>query len=361
MNSRVSSGVSRDEHPVIILIMKRIGKLWPRVTHFDNLLLAYCKARLGKRQRDAVARFSLNLEQELFAIQYELISGSYQPGRYRQFAIHERKPRLISAAPFRDRVVHHAIMTVLEPVFERRFYYHSYACRKNKGVHRAVDQYQQWSRQYNYVLKLDISRYFPSIVHTVLKKQLRRIIKDKLLLNLLDKVIDGSPVTADGNAGVGLPIGNLTSQYFANLYLNDIDHWLCRQPMVGKYLRYVDDLMILGNSKADLWRLKAQLEEELSSLGLTLHQSKQQLLRTCERVDVLGYKVSRERRWLRNDNGYRFQRKLKKYAWQYRVGRIDWIDLRPPLMSWIGHAKHGQTLKLRESIFDDVVFSRKPG
>jgi len=133
--------------------MQRIGKLWPQFITFENLYLAYLKARKGKQRRDAVAVFSFDLENNLLQLQRELAKGRYQPGEYRQFIIRERKPRLISAAPFRDRVVHHALMNVLEPIFEKRFYYHSYACRPDKGVHRAADKYQQWATRYAYVLK----------------------------------------------------------------------------------------------------------------------------------------------------------------------------------------------------------------
>jgi retron-type reverse transcriptase len=334
--------------------MQRIGKLWPQFITFENLYLAYLKARKGKQRRDAVAVFSFDLENNLLQLQRELAKGRYQPGEYRQFIIRERKPRLISAAPFRDRVVHHALMNVLEPIFEKRFYYHSYACRPDKGVHRAADKYQQWATRYAYVLKVDIARYFPSIRHDVLKQQLRRMIKDKPVLALLDQVIDASPVTD----GVGLPIGNLTSQYFANVYLNDIDHWLKQQQKVPAYCRYVDDLMVLGDNKQQLWQVRDALAQKLHEIGLTLHVKKQTIQRTTERVDVLGYKLSRYRRWLRNDNGYRFQRKLKGMAKGYARHRLHWQTITPRVQSWIGHALHGETIRLRNSVFKQRVFKR---
>ena len=143
--------------------MKRLGKLWPQVAAFENLLLAFRKARRGKARSPEVASFGLNLEPELLRLQMELKSGDYWPGEYCLFTIYERKPRLIAAAPFRDRVVHHAIMNVLEPLLDRTFIHDSYACRKGKGVHIAVDRYQQWARRYAYVLQMDVSKYFPTI------------------------------------------------------------------------------------------------------------------------------------------------------------------------------------------------------
>jgi RNA-directed DNA polymerase len=334
--------------------MKRFGNLWSAVTSFENLHLAYIKARKGKQDRPGVSTFTFNLETNLVVLQRALVNGRYQPGSYRQFIIRERKPRLISAAPFVDRVVHHAVMNVLEPILESRFYYHSYACRKNKGVHKAVDQYQNWCQRYGYVLKVDIARYFPSIRHDVLKLQLRHIIKDSLLLNLLNKIIDSSPVDENTNIrGIGLPIGNLTSQYLANLYLNDIDHWLKQTLKVPGYLRYVDDLIFFADNKQRLWEIKNELDSKLAELGLHLHKKKQALHRSSERIDVFGYLISRKRRWLRNDNGYRFQSGLKRKFNRYKNGKLSWLEMSCSVNSWIGHALHGETLGLRQTIFNN--------
>jgi RNA-directed DNA polymerase len=154
--------------------MKRLGDLWNQVVSFDNLLLAYRKARRGKGRSAPVARFALDLERELLRLQRELKSGEYRPGGYRLFTIYERKPRVIAAAPFRDRVVHHAVMNLIEPPLDRTFIDDSYACRRGKGVHAAVDRYQGWSRRYAYALKLDVRQYFPFIDHPILKEKLRR-------------------------------------------------------------------------------------------------------------------------------------------------------------------------------------------
>jgi len=334
--------------------MKRANNLWSKIVSFENLYQAYINARKGKQNREAVAQFSFNLEGELLVLQQELITGCYQPGVYRQFIIRERKPRLISAAPFRDRVLHHAVMDVLEPIFEKRFYYHSYACRKNKGVHRAVNQYQQWAKKYNYVLKVDIARYFPSITHDCLKKQLGAIIKDKSVLLLLSKIIDTSPVQTEH--GIGLPIGNLTSQYFANLYLNNIDHWLKHELKVPAYLRYVDDLVLLSNSKSELWQIRDNLALALAGIGLKLHSRKQVLQHTSNKIDMFGYQVTANKRWLRNDNGYRFSRKLKKMSINYQQGKLTFEQIKPRVASWIGHAQHGETKALRYSIFKEIIF-----
>lgn len=245
--------------------MKRLGGLWERVTAFDHLYRAYLRARRGKRDRPAVRDFEFTLEEELLRLQTELSDDSYRPGGYRLFQIYDRKPRLIAAAPFRDRVVHHAVMGVIEPTLDRRFIHDSYACRVGKGVHAAVRRYRQWAGTHAYVLKLDISRYFPSIDHGLLKTKLRQRIKDGGVLNLLERLIDSapsgsaSPIAAPGDdlvdlmqRGRGLPIGNLTSQFFDNLYLDDLDHYLKQACGVRAYLRYVDDLVLLHNDKDQL-------------------------------------------------------------------------------------------------------------
>ena len=235
--------------------MKRLGDVFGRIVAFDNLLLAFRKARRGKRRRPPVASFELRLERELLALQRELLTGDYHPGAYRLFTIYERKPRQIAAAPFRDRVVHHALLNVIEPVIDRRFIADSYACRAGKGTHAAVDRYQHWSRRHAYALKVDIARYFPSIDHDILKEKLRRYLKDGRVLRLFDRIIDGSPPFPDTGSPDyfpgddlfspldrprGIPIGNLTSQFLANLYLDGFDHFVKEELRVRPYLRYVD-------------------------------------------------------------------------------------------------------------------------
>jgi retron-type reverse transcriptase len=153
--------------------MKRLGGVWSKVVSFENLLTAYRKARRGKAQRLEVARFGLALERELLALQRELQTAEYRPGPYHLFTIYERKPRVIAAAPFRDRVVHHAVMNVIEPLLDRTFIHDSYACRIGKGTHAAVDRYQTWARRYPYVLKMDVAQYFPSIDHDILREKVR--------------------------------------------------------------------------------------------------------------------------------------------------------------------------------------------
>lgn len=340
---------------------KRLGYLWQEVVSFENLLLAYRKARCGKQQKPEVATFSLNLENQLLTLQQQLLNGSYLPGEYRLFTIYERKPRLIAAAPFRDRVVHHALLNIVEPLLDKRFIDDSYACRKSKGVHKAVDRYQHWAKRYPYALKMDIRQYFPSIDHQRLNQKLARHIKDPQVLNLFSLIIDTSP-TSDIELlkrAKGLPIGNLTSQFLANLYLDAFDHYVKEQLRIKAYLRYVDDFIVLGDDKIELNAIKKQIQDKLDDDFLMLHPNKVHIVPTRAGLDVLGYRVYPNKRYLRNDNGCRFIRRLRFFAKSYANYQMDWDDFNPSVQSWIGHACHADTLGLRKKIFSSIVFQRQ--
>jgi RNA-directed DNA polymerase len=312
----------------------------------DNLYLAYRKARAGKGDRPSVAAFEFNLEQELYDLRIELGEGRYVHGAYRQRTIYERKPRLISIAPFRDRVVHHALMGVVEPILDKSMIEDSYACRHGKGVHCAVDRYQHYAARHPYVLQLDIQQYFASVDHEVLMRQLHRRISDTRVLDLFKQIV-GSYSSAPTK---GLPIGNLTSQFLANFYLNGFDHWVKEQQRVPGYLRYVDDFFLFAKSKQAAWQYVAAVQNYLRSLGLMLHPNKIHLHRTSERVDVLGYLVTPGRRWLRNDNGHRFNRRFKQLVTKYRKNELTLSKMHQHVRSWIGHAQHGETLGLRRAL-----------
>jgi len=214
--------------------MKTYKNLYPQICTFENLFLAYRAAARGKRGKAEVAAFERELEPNLFRLQEELLAQTYQPGPYTHFPIRDPKPRIISAAPFRDRVVHHALVRVIEPIFERRFIHDSYACRVGKGTHRALDRCQEFARRYRYVLQCDLVHFFPSIDLTILRDILAHPIADGRTLWLVDRIIESGsdvpnrypPTYFPGDdlfaatRPRGLPIGNLTSQFWANCYLN---------------------------------------------------------------------------------------------------------------------------------------------
>ena len=295
--------------------------LFTRLTAFTNLLLAFQRAQRGKRFRSNVSTFSLNVEKELLTLQQELQSRTYQPGSYRTFYIRDKKIRMISAAPFRDRVVHHALCNIIEPIFERGFLDDSYACRKGKGTHAAVDRAWAHVRRFPYVLKCDISRYFPSIDHDILLAKLQRRIWDDGVLWLLASVIDGSnpqPSVLEYFPGDdlfepyrrkrGLPIGNQTSQFFANVYLDDLDHYVREHLKVPGYVRYVDDFMLFHRDKFELQFALTRVREFCEGLRLRLHPRKCTLSRTQDGVTFLGYRLFPTHRRLDAQNVRRFSR-----------------------------------------------------
>ena len=197
--------------------MKRHGNLFERIVTFDNLLLASQRAMRGKKNKNSAASFCFNLENEILTLKEELDASTYLPRPYTQFEIREPKVRKICSSDFRDRVVHHAVCNLIEPIFERRAVFDSYACRNKKGSHLGVVRCQMFARKFQYYLKCDIRKYFESMDHVVLKNLLCRLFKDQRLLKLLDLIIDHA---VPGNMpGKGVPIGNLTSQHFANFYL----------------------------------------------------------------------------------------------------------------------------------------------
>lgn len=245
--------------------MKRYGNLFGELCSFQNLLSAYKKARRGCRKNSETARFGFHYETELLALSEALKTSTYQPGNFRYFTVNDPKQRIIAIAPFRDRVVHHALVNLLEPIYEPCFIFDSYATRKNKGTHAAILRAQQMLKKNIWFLKMDIEKYFDSIDHQLLKNLLGRKIKDFGFLQVLYKVIDNG-----GNEAKGLPIGNLTSQFLANVYLNGFDHVMKEQKGTEYYLRYMDDFVVFSNDKNYLMEMKLLIGEYLES-ELKLH------------------------------------------------------------------------------------------
>lgn len=352
--------------------MKRFNHLWPEIISFENLLRAAQKAQKGKRFRDNVLLFNYNLENlenELLILQKELIDHTYHPGSYRTFQITDPKPRMISAAPYRDRVIHHALCHVIGPIFERTFINTSYANRIGFGTHRALKKFTHFLRSSQYILQCDIRKYFPSIDHQILKNQIRDKIKCLDTLWLIDSIIDASneqdPVN-DYFVGddllsplmrrKGLPIGNLTSQFFANIYLTGFDHFVKEVLKTKKYLRYVDDFALFSDDHSFLADARLALERYLETLRLRIHPIKSQLFQTRHGANFVGFRVFPDRIRVRNDNLRRSRRRLKRLQSQHHRGRIPFKTVIGSLRSYEAHLNHGDTNRLRREIFNGLVF-----
>ncbi|MCP4543142.1 MAG: RNA-dependent DNA polymerase [Chloroflexi bacterium] len=356
---------------------KTFKHLYPQVYAFENLYKAFRKARLGgKRKKERVAAFELDLEENLWQLHDELRDQVYQPGPYHNFYVQERKRRLISAAPFRDRVVHHALCNIIQPIFEHRFIYDSYACRKGKGTHRALDRAQEFARRRKYVLQCDVQQFFPSIDHQILRSFLARHIADDKVLWLIDLILASSVGIQSGeyqmhwfpgddllaaNRHRGLPIGNLTSQHWANVYLDRLDHFVKEDLHCHCYLRYCDDFLLFHNSKAQLWAWRDAVIAFASTLRLRLHEERAVVFPTRTGITWLGFRVFPHYRLLRKDNAKNFARRLHRMREGYQAGRIDAEQVRISIQSWIAHANHGNTYHLRQRIFSGVIFSRSHG
>ncbi|NLS96959.1 MAG: RNA-dependent DNA polymerase [Planctomycetaceae bacterium] len=351
--------------------MKRYGNLWRGLISFPSLLCAAQKAERGKRFRSSVAAFHFQLERNLWQLHDELATKTYEPGPYRTFYVYEPKKRLISAAPYRDRVVHHAMTGVLDPIFERSFICNSFACREGKGTHAAVRQAQQLARRFRYVLKADIRKFFPSLDHEILKALVRRKIKDPDVLWLTGLIIDhsnpqepvldwypGDDLFTPGQRRRGIPIGNQSSQFFANVYLDPLDHFLKDHLRVGGYVRYVDDFLVFSNDKGELNEVREAVAEFLVKLRLRLHPDKTVVFPVTEGIRFLGYRVFPTHRLLVKDNVRRFRRRARRMQRQYADREVELAAVRQRLMSWAGHARQADTFLLRERLFATITFRR---
>ncbi|MEW5988576.1 MAG: reverse transcriptase/maturase family protein [Chloroflexota bacterium] len=304
----------------------------------------------------------------LLAVQDELRNGSYQPGGYQHFTIHEPKRRLISAAPFRDRVVHHALCNVIEPLFEARFHPHSYANRVGKGTHRAIDQLQAYARRYRYVLRLDIVQHFPSLDHAVLKQELFRVLHDERVRWLIDVILQSGEGALAGEYDMvyfagdslldyfrprGLPIGNLTSQFWSNCTLNPLDWFVTRTLGCQAYLRYVDDFALFADSKRQLQLWRAAIIDYLAGLRLTIHETSAQVSPVEGGIPWLGFVVYPTHRKLKRRNVAQFRRRLEQNISLYRQGDITFAELDASVQGWINHVRYGDTWGLRNRLFQD--------
>jgi len=341
-------------------VPKTFNNLWCQITCFENLFEAYKEARKGKRYRDDVLNFSYNLEENLINLQNKLLWKLWRPGKFRSFYVYDPKKRLIQAPPFQDRVVHHALVKIIEPLFERKFIYDSYACRKGKGIHAATLRLQAFLRRAKrnwrnvYVLKADISKYFPSINHNRLIQIIARTIRDKNTLWLCERIIKDC-----GYEVKGIPVGALTSQLFANIYLDQLDHYLKDDLGIKYYLRYMDDFVILERAKPELRELLYRIEEFLACKLLLCFNPKTSISPTNKGVDFAGYRTWATHILPRKRNVKRARRRLKKLARLYSRKLIPLEEFKASLMSFLGYIKHCCGCKTLKEILHELVLIRR--
>lgn len=352
-----------------------MSEAFERLCAWENLLQAERKAARGKRGQAAAARFEFALAERLLELKNELETGQYRPGGYVNFFIHEPKRRKISAAPFRDRVVHHALCNVIEPRFERLFIADSYANRVGKGTHRAIDRLQHFAQRYRYVLRADIVRHFPSIDHQILRATLARVVPEADLLALIDRLIaSGAGVLDEEYTMVyfpgddlfaacrprGLPIGNLTSQFWSNCYLHPFDQFVTRELHCAAYLRYVDDFALFSDSKRELWAWKRAIVERLASLRLTIHAGPAQVVPVGNGIPWLGFVVYPTHQRVKARKVRSATRRLGARLDEYLGGRISFAELDASVKGWVNHVRHADSWGLRRHVFAGMRFTRVP-
>ena len=303
--------------------MRRQGDLWNRIWTRDNLREAFRKAALGKRHHIEVRHFAAQLEAEVDRLCRAALAGDLSWGVCRTFVIHDPKRRVITAPCFVERVLHHALMNVCEPVFDRRQVFDSYACRRGKGRVRALARAAGFARSQPWFFQFDIRKYFESIDHELLHQALRRVFREASLLSVWKSILAAGAV----RPGVGLPIGSLTSQHFANHFLARFDHWITRQPGIAAYVRYMDDMVVWTAHSPARTRLRLQVECWLADeLRLTLKPT-WQINRTAHGMNFLGCRVFPDQTVLNSRSRRRFLASLRRLEWLHRQGRLPEAEL----------------------------------
>jgi RNA-directed DNA polymerase len=329
--------------------MKRRGDLYQEILSWRNLLIAAKRARRGKRYRSDVSRFHWDMEKELLSIQGELASKTYNPGHYRSFEITDPKRRMISAAPYRDRVVHHAICNVIEPILDRSFVFDSYACRKGKGQVAALRRARFYMSKFQYVARTDIRKYFASIDHDLLMERLRRRFKDSQLLWVIERIVrtpyprqerpnffPGDDLLSHAERTCGLPLGNQTSQLFGNFFLDELDHGLKEKLRMPGVIRYMDDIVLFGDSKRQLWDALAWMKDQLETIRLCMHERKTGLTTTHDGIRFLGHHVRTLDTRLFPESVVRLRRRIRKLNMEFTSGQANDDRVRQVIASYWG-------------------------
>lgn len=340
--------------------MKIWQEIYAKISTLENIFECWEEFRKNKKKRKDIIAFERNLEDNLFLLQQDLVSKKYKHGGYEAFLVRDPKLRLIHKASVRDRVVHHIVSRELEWIFEPTFYAHSYSCRKNKGTHKGVLAFLKMARKVSknntrtcWTLKCDVKKFFASVNHRILLQALERRIKDEDFLELLGKIIDSfnSDKTRDLQNKKGMPIGNLTSQYFANIYLDDFDKFVKQTLKVKYYIRYADDFIILHEDKEYLESLVSPVNEFLKEkLDLEIHQNKVVFRKFRSGVDFLGYIIFPYFILPRTRTKRRALRKIKEKVRDYKEGKITREQLNSTIQSYLGYLGHANTYKFRQNL-----------
>ncbi|MEM6632803.1 MAG: reverse transcriptase domain-containing protein [Bacteroidota bacterium] len=329
--------------------MKRSKNLILPIADPDNLRLAFWKAGKGKRNAPNVRVYQRMLEENLYKLRQEILSGEVQVGRYKTFVIYEPKERKICASAFREQVLHHAIMNVCHNYFESKHIYDSYASRKGKGSHSAIDRARMFTRKYSFYLKLDVKKFFASVHHDVIRDQLARMFKDYRLLEIFHQIID----SYEDSLKRGVPIGNLTSQYLANHYLVGLDHFIKEKLRVKAYVRYMDDMVLWADEKKKL-REALQVIERYVQEELLCELKPIQLNKTIQGLPFLGFRIYPYHMRLTQQSKQRFIRKFCKLNSKYHSGEWDEATCQSRILPLIAFIDQGDSRGFKQALLQKV-------
>ncbi|MDP1696088.1 MAG: reverse transcriptase/maturase family protein [archaeon] len=334
--------------------MKTNNNLYEEICSINNLILAWRKARKHKTKKDYVKEFEKDTLGSLLKLQKELLEQTYSPQPLVTFILRDPKTRKISKSAFRDRIIHHAIVNIIEPIFDKRFIYDSCANRIGKGNLFALKRFDEFKRKVSqnntrecFVLKADIKHYFQEVNHEVLLKIIERRMNDKEVICLIKKILANLAVNRGGERQKSMPLGNLTSQFFANVYLNELDYFIKHKLKVKYYLRYVDDFVILHENKEQIKEWKEQIDEFLRNcLKIELHPDKSRIILLSQGVDFVGFKNSYYFKLLRRRNVNNMKRKVEMFK-QSLLTKEKFLE---SFNGWNAYAKWANTFKLRKRL-----------
>lgn len=325
--------------------MRTVGGLFERIADLDNLLAAFHAASLGKAKRAEVIAFRASLHVRLTQLRAQILDGAVTFGNYRVFTIRDPKTRTIQAAPFEQRVVHHAMVRIVAPTLERSLIDHCYACRKGKGQHAAAAAAQRFCRRAPFYLKMDIDKFYDGIDHQRLLELLARRLRERRLLDLFDNLLNSYHT----RPGCGLPIGNLTSQYLGNFYLDSFDHWTTEGNGFGRYVRYMDDMLVFGGQDALRDQLAASRDWLREHLALAIKHGGE--LNRCSRgVPFVGWVLYPNRVRLGKGPKKRFSRRLRRLEKAFRDGAVDECELQTRATALCAALAHRDCSALRASV-----------
>lgn len=341
------------------LFMKTYDNLWEALCSYDNLDKAYKKARKHKTLKPYVIEFEKNLRENLLLLRSELLLHCYRPKPLVNFIVHEPKTRKISKSDFRDRIIHHALCNIIEPIFDKAFIYDSYANRIGKGTLKALERFDCFKRKASrndtlacYVLKADVRKYFDNISHEILMQIIQNKINDKKVLWLIKTILANYTASQPGK---GMPLGNLTSQFFANVYLNELDYFVKNELRAEYYIRYVDDFVILHKEKSVLEEYVHRINLFLMErLGIKLHPEKSKILSLDRGIGFLGFRVFHNHRLLKKSNLRKMRSRLQSLKNEYNKGLMCYDEVYASIEGWMAYAGHANTYNLRRGIASQI-------